>query len=126
MGSLDTGSALHGSMKAGQWDRSFGVQRFFGVPGEYHLQGRPHGRDLSTWCHPSGYSTRSDIQDAIDLINTFQGDSGTVTLTIDGNTTTFENCIFQGFEPDEEPWLDGSGTNGWQVRGTLRWRQIFQ
>lgn len=126
MGTLSTGGALHGSMKTGEWERSVGIQRFFGVFGEYHLQGRPHGRDLQTWCNPYGYLTRSALQADIDGINTYQGDSGTVSLIIGGNTTTFANCIFQGFKLDEEPWLDGSGANGWQVMGTLRWRQIFQ
>ena len=126
MASLSTGSALHGSLKAGQWERSVAVQRFFGLFGEYHLQGRPHGRDLTTWCQPYGYANRSDLQDAIDLINTHQGDSGSVFVEIGNDQTAYDNCVFEGFEIDEEPWLDGSGINGWQVMGTLRWRQIYQ
>jgi len=126
MGSLSTGGALHGSIKAGQWDRSESVQTFFAVVGEYRLQGRQHGRDLTTWCETFGYANRALLQDAVDAINAYQGDSGSVVCTIGGVDTTFLNCVFQGFETDEEPWLDGSGVNGWVVRGTLKWRQIKQ
>lgn len=126
MGTLSTGYALHGSLKAGAWERSESVQTFFAVIGEYRMQGALHGRDLSTWCEPSGYANRALLQAAIDAVNSYQGDSGTVICTIDSVSTTFANCVFQGFELEEEPWYDASGVNGWIVRGSLRWRQIKQ
>lgn len=123
LGGLDTGSALHGSIKSGVWQFSRSTQTFFGVTGEYHLQGRLHGRDLTAWCWPSGYASHELLQTAIEAINAFIGTYGTMTCTI-GTAKTFANCIFDGFEIEEDPWYDGSGVNGWQVKGTLKFRQI--
>ena len=123
LGSLNTGAALHGSIKPSAWQFSRSTQTFFGVTGEYHLQGRLHGRDLTAWLWPSGYASHEALQTAIETFNSYIGAFGTMTCTI-GTAKTFTNCIFDGFEPDEDPWYDGSGVNGWQVKGTLKFRQI--
>lgn len=123
LGSLNTGSALHGPIKPSAWQFTRSVQTFFGVTGEFHLQGRMHGRDLTAWCWPSGYASHAAIQDAIESINSYIGTSGTMTCTI-GTDKTYANTVFDGFELEEDPWYDGSGVNGWQVRGTLKFRQV--
>jgi hypothetical protein len=42
-------------------------------------------------------------------------------MDVDG--LEFLNVIFNGFEPEEDPWYDGSGVNGWQVKGMMKFRQ---
>lgn len=117
---------MHGSMRVGPWERSVSSQRFFGLVGEYRIQGGFHARELSTWVHPQGYATRSDLEAGMDSVNYYIGLTGTMSITIDGNTTSFLNCEFEGVEMEEEPWLDGSGVNGWQVRCQMKFRQIQQ
>lgn len=124
LGSLDTGSALHGAIRPSVWNQSRSVQQFFGLQGEYYLLGEKHGRDLSTWCIPSGYASHEALHDAIETINDLIGVNGTMTWTSGSDIKTFANTIFDGFETEEEPWLDGSGVNGWQVRGILKFRQV--
>lgn len=126
LGALDTGAALHGSIRATSWDYTRNVQSFFGVTGEFHLQGRLHGRDLVAWCLATGFSTHALLHDAIETINALSGTSGTMTWTSAADIKTFTNCVFNGFDLDEDPWFDGSGVNGWQVLGQLRFRQIKQ
>ena len=126
LGSVNTGTMLHGTIKATPFNQSRTVQTFFGLRGELHLQGRPHGRDLSAWLLPYGYSTDALLQTDIANMNALIGESGTLTWTFGALTTTYLNCIFLGFEMDEDPWLDGSGVNGWQVMGHMQFRHILQ
>jgi hypothetical protein len=44
------------------------------------------------------------------------------TLDVDG--LEFLNVIFNGFTPEEDPWYDGSGVNGWNCKGILSFRQV--
>lgn len=126
LGAVDTGTSLHGSIKVSSWDYSRTVQTFFGVTGEFHLQGRLHGRDLAAWYLPSGYATHALLHDAIETMNALSGTSGSMVWTSGVDVKTFTNCVFNGFELDEDPWYDGSGVNGWLVQGQLRFRQIKQ
>ena len=124
LGSMSTGSALHGSIKAGAWDYARSIQTFFGLQGEYHLIGQQHGRELTAWCIPSGYAGHEELHNAIEALNAYIGIYGTLVWDVGSDEKSFTNVVFNGFEPDEDPWLDGSGINGWQVRGTLRFRQV--
>lgn len=126
LGSVDTGAALHGSINPTPWEYARTVQTFFGVVGEYHLHGRARGRDLAAWVMPTGYASHANLQTDIDALNSLVGAFGSMTWTAGADSKTFTNCIFQGFSVDEDPWYDGSGVNGWQVRGTIRFRQIAQ
>ncbi len=83
------------------------------------LTGRMHGRDLSCWLLLTGYASHGLLHAGIVTVNDYINTSGT--LDVDG--LEFLNVIFHGFEPDEDPWYDGSGVNGWQVLGTMRFRQ---
>lgn len=124
LGAMSSGTALHGSINATPWEYSRSVQKFFGVTGEQHLQGSLHGRDLSAWVLPYGYTTHALLQDAIEAINEYIGLSGSMTWVVNADTKTFTNCVFNGFEVSEDPWVDGAGVNGWQVRGMFKFRQI--
>lgn len=126
LGAVDTLTHLHGTIKPSAWDYSRNVQSFFGVTGEFHLKGRLHGRDLSAWLLPRGYASHDLLQFGIETLNGLSGTSGTMTWTSGADIHAFTNCVFNGFEFDEDPWYDGSGVNGWQVLGTLRFRQIKQ
>lgn len=126
LGALTTGTHLHGTVKPSAWDYTRNVQSFFGLTGEFHLQGRLHGRELTAWLIVRGYATHVLLQDEIEAINAYSGLSGTMIWTSNTDIKNFTNCVFNGFEPDEEPWYDGSGVNGWQVLGQLKFRQIKQ
>lgn len=124
LGSMTTGAALHGSIKPGAWAYSRVTQTFFGVVGEQNLIGEKHSRDLTAWVLPSGYATHLLLHDGIETVNGYIGTSGSMVCTIGADIKTFTNCIFEGFETEEDPWLDGSGVNGWMVRGIMKFRQI--
>jgi len=126
LGSVNTGTALHGTIKSTPFSQSRAVQTFFGLTGELHLHGRAHGRDLSAWVMPYGYASDALLQADIATMNELIGEFGTMTWTFNAATTTYLNCVFDGFELEEDPWLDGSGTNGWQVMGRIKFRHILQ
>ena len=123
MTTLTTGSNLHGTMQVGPWEYARATQSFFGTIGEYHLLGGARGRELSAWLQFTGYGSHSLLQSAVSTLQQNIGEAGTVTMTIGANSVTFTNCTFEGFTPEEDPWLDGSGVNGWNLRGRLKWRQ---
>lgn len=119
-GTLNTGSLLHGSIKAGPYDYARTTQRWFGVTGELNLLGKLHSRELSCWLILGGYSSHANLHAAVVTLSDYANQSGT--LDVDG--LQFLNVVFNGFTPDEDPWLDASGVNGWQVKGTLSFRQV--
>ena len=126
LGSVNTGTARHGTIRSTPYNQSRAVQTFFGLVGELHLNGRAHGRDLSAWVLFYGYATDALLQTDIAVMNALIGTSGTMTWTFGALTTTYQNCDFDGFDLEEDPWLDGSGVNGWQVMGRIKFRQILQ
>ena len=127
LGTMTTGTALHGSIKSTPWDFSQTVQTWFGVTGAAILQGRLHIRQLEAWVWPRGYANHTALQTDISVMNALVGEYGSLVWTnpADGaDITTYTKCVFDGFELDEAPWQDGSGVNGWQVLGTMKFRQI--
>ena len=126
IGAVNTGTHLHGTIQAQPPAFDQVVQSFFGVDGEFHLIGKLHGRDLTCWLLLYGFSTHALVQTGVTLLNALILENGTLSHTIDTNTTTYDDTVFLGFTPDEDPWLDGSGVNGWQVRGTMKFRQASQ
>ncbi len=126
LGSFNTASMLHGSIHATPYEMSRSVSTFFGVTGEYHLLGKLKGRTLTAMLHPSGYASQDALQVDIASMNELIGETGSLVSTVGADVVTYLNCIFEGFEMDEDPWKDGSGTNGWQVSGKVRFRQILQ
>lgn len=117
------GSNLHGDLiPAANFDPQVIVGQFFGVRGEAHLLGDISGRDLTCDFMLSGFGTSALLDAAIKTIEAQMGRlTGTVSLT--GNIVTSQpNCTFLAFERGPM-MIDGSGVNGWLVRGRLRWRQ---
>ena len=126
LGTLNTGSHLHGSMEVQPAAFDSVVQPFFGVAGEYHLLGKLHGRDLSCWLLLYGFNSHELLQTGITLLNARILQNGTLTHSITGEvSTTWADSVFHGFTPEEAPWLDGAGVNGWQVKGTMKFRQAL-
>jgi len=119
LGDIDTGTHLHGSIKAGPYDYARVTQRWFGVNGEYTLAGGISGRELSCWLILTGYSSHAELHAGLANLQGLANTSGT--MDVDG--LEFLNVIFNGFEPEEDPWYDGSGVNGWQVKGMMKFRQ---
>ena len=117
---IDTGSHPHGSIKPGPYDYARVTQRWFGTTGELNLTGGMSGRELSCWLILAGYASHGLLHEGIVLLSNATNKSGT--LDVDG--LEFLNVIFDGFTPDEDPWYDGSGVNGWQIKGMLKFRQV--
>jgi len=126
LGSFNTGNNLHGTIQPSQWDYDRHVQSWFGAVGEVHLLGQLHGRDLSTWLWLTGYSTQTAIQLDLKYLHDSVGTSGTLYWSSLTETVWWENVILIGFDAEEQPWLDGSGVNGWQCKGTIRFRQVAE
>lgn len=100
------------------------VGQFFAVNGESHIIGETHGADLGCEYRFQGYNTVTLLRDDEKTLESKYGKlTGTLTQTISGNTRTYQQCTFIGFRAFESPWLDGSGVNGWIMRGILLWRQ---
>lgn len=99
--------------------------QFFGVTGEAHIIGEPYGRDLSCELTLQGYASITALQAAIDALDARAGVlTGTLTETISGNSRTFPQTTFIGFQQAPPgPFLDGSGVYGWVCFGRLLWRQ---
>ena len=117
---IDTGSNLHGSIKAGPYDYARVTQRWFGTTGEMILTGGLSGRELTCWLWLTGYGTHDLLHADMVLL----GDAANKSGTLDVNGVDFLNVIFDGFTPEEDPWYDGSGVNGWQVKGIMKFRQV--
>lgn len=119
-GTLNTGTHPHGSVKVGPYDYARVTQRWFGTTGELNLLGGLSGRDLSCWLILKGYATHGLLHAGIVTLSDYANQSGT--LDVDG--LEFLNVIFNGFTLEEDPWYDGSGVHGWQVKGMLNFRQV--
>lgn len=121
---IDFGTYIHGTMNVPPWEFSVARQRVFGVAGEQTLYGQAHARNITIPYHLYGYSTHAALQLQIGSLSTEATTSGTLVVDLGGGDSySFTNVSFEGFEPSEEPWKDGAGVNGWQVRGTLKFRQ---
>lgn len=117
-------STLHGTPVVPPWEFQRSIQRFFGVAGEYQLLGAANARQITIEYEMSGHPSHFDLQTGIAEFADFLGTVGTLVVTLPSSDfVTFTNCTFDGFFPNEAPWYDGSGVNGWQCRGQLRFRQ---
>lgn len=122
--STNFGVSVHGTPRIGQWDAPHVIHRWFGVVGEATFSGRNHGREIVLPIHLTGYASLTAILTGINTIQNARGLAGTLTIDLGGgDAPTFANCVFKSLELSEDPWLDGSGVNGWQCDGTLIWRQ---
>jgi hypothetical protein len=107
------------------WERSEFVQRFPGVIGEYTLQGQKHSRTIAIPFELTGYSTHVTLQAAVHELGGYQGETGTLTYDLGGgDSASWTQVIFLGFDTSEDPWKDGSGVSGWHQKGTLKFRQV--
>lgn len=119
-GSFNFGNPLHGTLKESPWDQPVAVQSYFGIKGELHLIGKAQGRDLELDIMLYNGADEAAVRTATAAIGVEQGLSGTLTI----NGLTWTNVRFVSFTPSEAPWQDGSGINGWCLRGVLKFRQI--
>lgn len=125
LGAFSTGTNLHGTLQVPQWEFSRVSQSWFAVVGEQNLFGRSHFRYFGTWVQLTGYVSHVALQAQIATWASQLAENGTLTIDLGGgDIAQYTKCIFEGFEPEEEPWLDGSGQNGWQCRGKIKIRQV--
>ncbi len=117
-------STLHGTPVVPPWEFQRSSQTFFGVPGEYQLLGAANFRNITIKYEMTGHATHLNLQAGIAQFAIILGFTGTLEVDLGGiDVSSFDNCTFDGFFPEEPPWYDGSGVNGWQCRGELRFRQ---
>lgn len=117
-------STYYGTPHAPEFDFSRSSQVFFGLAGEYNLYGQAHSRTITIPYYLTGFSTQLALQQARAVLTVAVGTYGTLTYDLGGgDSTPFTFCTFEGFQPSENPWKDGSGTNGWNQAGTLIFRQ---
>lgn len=115
---------IHGTPKPAQWDAPLSRQAWFGVQGEATLVGQNHGRGVRLTAHLTGFATLSALLTKINNLQNLRGNFGSLVVDLGGgDSTTYTKCTFETCEPTETPWLDGSGTNGWQCDIELIWRQ---
>lgn len=123
LGAVNTGQHLHGALQTATADHAFTTQAWHGVNGELALWGGWRGSNLNCWLLLSGYADHTAVQTAIEAIDSLKGENGQLQVTIGGVTDSKNNVTFRGFEPiDDAPWQDGSGVNGWQILGMMRFR----
>jgi hypothetical protein len=122
----DFGITIHGSVQQEQWDAPIVRQAWFGVLGEATLIGRNHGRALLIDGHLSGYNSHLLLTTALNNLQNLRGLYGTLSVDIPFGAlpaNDYDDVLFEGIMPTEAPWLDGSGTNGWQMDCRLTFRQ---
>ena len=121
------GSYLHGTPIVPPWEFAVNRQVYYGTLGELSMYSKVHGRNITIPFHLHGFATHVLLQTEIASITSRMGETGTLTVDLGGgDSSTYPYCTFEGMDQEENPWLDASGTNGWQVRGTLKFRQRGQ
>lgn len=116
---------IHGIPQVGPWEVGKAIKRFFGVAGEYQLTGSAHSRSIVIPVHYTGLASLQALLADVTAVSEYQETIGTFTVDLGGgDSSSFDLCKFLGLELDEDPWKDGSGVNGWQVRGKLSFRQV--
>lgn len=127
IGSTSFGANIHGTPSVPPWEYDRTLQSFFGITGELMMLGAAKGRQITIMLQLTGYSSHYLLQTAVAEMAALLGAFGTLEVDLGGgDVSTFPLCTFEGFFPEEDPWRDGSGANGWQQRGQLRFRQAGQ
>lgn len=119
-------SPLHGVPRGpSSWEFDIAEQQYFGVRGAQILVGQSTARTLEVDILLTGYASHAALQSAIASLATQAGLTGSVTIDLGGgDSTEYTNCFFLGYEPAAPGRLDGSGVNGWEQEGKLKWRQL--
>lgn len=117
------GSHIHGTPRVEPWEFDETRQHFYGLVGEYKILGKVKGREINISFHLTGYADHYSLQTGVADLASLQGLTGTLSIQIASSTVEYADTTFYGFSPIEDPWLDGSGVNGWQQRGNLKFRQ---
>lgn len=120
-----TSTSLHGVPTVPPWEFADKTQQFFGVVGEYHLTGKASGRWITIPFELTGLASHYLLQQEVATLASLIGTNGDLIIDLGGgDSTTYTQCRFDGWSPDEPPWKDGSGVNDWQQRGVLKFRQV--
>lgn len=96
-----------------------------GVLGESHLIDEPKGRNLICEITFQNYATHDLLKADLDTLAAKSGKlTGTLSITLAGNTTTYAKCTYVGVViAPPGPFFDGSGVHGWVAFAALQWRQ---
>jgi hypothetical protein len=110
------------------WEVNVVRKRWFAVIGETTLVGAKTSRRLSMPVHYYGAATHVALQGAIANLQSYvEVLNGTLTVDFGGgDSSSWTNVTFTGFEITKDPFVDGSGVNGWQIEGNLNFRQIAE
>ena len=111
---------IHGDISAPDYEYDEVIQTFWGVVGAAVLYSQQTTRIITLPIHFTGFSTQALLTAHIATVRSHMFDNGT--LTVDG--INWPLSAFIGFTPDGPVSLDASGHNGWNIAGTLNFRQI--
>jgi hypothetical protein len=127
LGTISFGTNIHGTPVVSPWEYDISLQHFPGVYGETEFRGKWRGREITIPYHLYGYGTLVLLLADVVEMSSAIGTTGTLNINLGGgDSSSFTEVTFRGFFPEENPWKDGSGVNGWNQRGMLHFRQNGQ
>lgn len=108
----------------GTGDLRFQREKWFGVQGEAFIFDELGGNFLECEADLAYYPTYSALGAALSTVRSKSGKlSGTLSMTVGGDLTSFPNATFLGYEILKPGWQGCLGGNPWVAIVKLRWVQ---
>ena len=114
------GNLIHRSIVNPSYAIQEQVETWHGVAGAAVLYGAQTTRILTLEVTFKGFTTEALLRAHVATVQTHITDSGTLTV----DSINWPQCAFLGFQPQGQPFLDGSGQHGYVQQGTLSFRQL--
>jgi len=111
---------MHLSIVAPAYDIQESVQTWHGVTGAAVMFGGQTTRIISLKVTFGGFASESLLRGHVATVQSHIFDNGTLVV----DSISWPLSALLGFDPDAQPFLDGSGTHGYIQMGTLTFRQI--
>lgn len=115
-----SGKDIYGPVDFGPYDVPIERAAFAGAKGEVELRDKIKGRVLMIPYRPQ--ATTDALLYA--KLQTLSEAAGQYHGTLTHGSTTYPNVTFEGFFPQRQRMIDGSGVNGYFQHGVLRFRQV--
>ena len=103
------------------YKRSMVVHRRWGLIGAQIIRSVSSTREWTVPATVTDHDTEAKFWAAIVTMDRMQDEAASGSLYLRG--IEYPNVTFQGWEPKEEPFLEGSGRKGWTQRGHVRFLQ---
>ena len=113
----------HGVPSSEDFDSTISLITFPGVRGEAISIQPANGQWVSLDIQLTGFGKEAALLDHVTLLRSWRGLHGDLYVNIDETRVPhYPNTTLVEVRLQERPWLDGSGTNGWQCAGQILWR----